>query len=289
MSRPPSDLDASVAPIEDVSATGKSLGVVIVGSRGRLGRLIVDEVLRRAGVVVVGAVDRTSFATDDGAIVVDRELAAVLGRCRHRPVVVIDAATAGATAAHVAACRDAGVPYVCATTGLSLADRQAVAEAATTIPVLVAANLSPGAHLVAHLATQVARAMPAADAEIVEIHHRKKKDAPSGTALMLADAVAAGRREPARRVLSREGEALRAPGDIGVVAVRGGDVVGEHTVTFFVDGERVELSHRVSDRRIFATGAIDAALFVASRAAGAYGMGDVLAERLSSSSSSPAW
>lgn len=267
---------------EDVDASGAALGVVVIGARGRLGRLVLDEIQARTGVVLVGAVNRSGVFSDGGSVVVDRDPAVVLARCR-RPsggLVVVDVATAGATAAHAAACASAGVPYVCATTGLADADRAALDDAAAAVPVLVAANLSPGAHLVALLATQAARAMADADAEIVEVHHRKKKDAPSGTALMLADAVAAGRSGVQRRVLAREGEALRQPGDIGVVAVRGGDVVGEHTITFFVDGERVELSHKVSDRRIFARGALDAAAFLVGKAPGRYAMRDVLAARL---------
>lgn len=266
----------------DVDKSGTALGIVVVGARGRLGRLVLDEIQARIGVVLVGAVNRSGLFSDGGSVVVDRDLGAVLARCR-RPdggLVVVDVATAGATAAHAAACAEAGVPYVCATTGMSDADRAAIAAAAAAIPVLVAANLSPGAHLVALLATQVGRAMAEADAEIVEVHHRNKKDAPSGTALMWADAVAAGRSGAQRRVLSRTGEALRQPGDIGILAVRGGDVVGEHTVTFFVDGERVELAHKVSDRRIFARGALDAAAFLVGKAPGRYEMRDVLAARL---------
>jgi hypothetical protein len=147
-------------------------------------------------------------------------------------------------------------------------------------PVLQAANLSPGAHLVAMLSTTAARAMGDADVEIVEVHHRKKKDAPSGTALMLARAVQEGRGAPSRLVKARDGDTPRQQGDIGVVAVRGGDVVGEHTVTFFVDGERVELVHRVSDRGIFARGALLAARFLVGRPAGRVTMQDVLRARL---------
>ena len=124
--------------------------------------------------------------------------------------------------------------------------------------------------------------MADADAEVVEIHHRKKKDAPSGTALMLAEAITAGRAaSTSRMVRSRDGDdCLRQPGDIGIVAVRGGDVVGEHTVSFFAEGERVELVHKVSDRRIFASGALDAASWLVTRGPGRYGMPDVLKSRL---------
>ena len=174
------------------------------------------------------------------------------------------------------------MPYVCATTGMQDEDNVALDIASNTIPVLVASNLSPGAHLVALLTQQAAQVMLDADAEVVEIHHRKKKDAPSGTALMLAEAIVAGRSaSTSRMVRSRDGgDCTREAGDIGIVAVRGGDVVGEHTVSFFAEGERVELVHKVSDRRIFATGAIDAASWIVKQAPGRYGMPDVLKSRL---------
>lgn len=258
------------------------LFVVVVGARGRLGRLVLDEVQLRTDVELAGAVNRSGLVSDpDAVVVVGPDIAEVLSRCPQRPLVVVDVATPGATAVHAAACAAAGVPYVCATTGLSVDDKAALAAAATKVPVLVAANLSPGAHLVALLAQQAAQAMSDADVELVEVHHKKKIDAPSGTALMLAEAVAAGR-AASSIVSGRHGTSPRQPGEIGIAAVRGGDVVGEHTVTFFADGERVELVHKVSDRRIFAKGALDAATWLAGRLAGTYGMQDVLKSRLSS-------
>ncbi len=269
--------------MSEASTPRSPLCVVVVGARGRLGRLILDEVQARVGVILVGAVNRSGPSSDANAVVaVGADLADVLDRCPKRARVVIDVATAGATAAHAAACAAAGTAYVCASTGISDDDKAALDAAAEKVPVIWAPNLSPGAHLVALLAKQAATIMADADAEIVEVHHKKKKDAPSGTALMLADAVAAGRKGEQRQVLAREGEALRQAGDIGVIAVRGGDVVGEHSVMFFGDGERVELSHKVSDRRIFATGALDAAEFLgALETPGRYQMTDVLAARLS--------
>jgi len=284
--------------IEDTAEKG-SLGIVIIGARGRLGRMVLDEVQARVGVVLVGAVHHTGVSSDpDADIALGSDVGTVLrnvaARWPGQAVVVVDVATAGATAVHATAAAAAGVPYVCATTGLNGADHAAIAAAALNVPVLQASNLSPGAHLVALLAGQAARILgPDADCEIVEVHHNKKKDAPSGTALMLADAVADGRADQCaarnldqRRVHARDGLSPRQPGDIGVVAVRGGDVVGEHTVTFFAEGERVELIHKVSDRRIFARGALDAAAFLVARSAGRYQMVDVLSARLSSSLSS---
>jgi 4-hydroxy-tetrahydrodipicolinate reductase len=231
--------------------------LVVIGARGRLGALIVAAG-QGAGVDVVGV----GRGDDLGAAVKDG--------------VVVDVSTPGSTRAHVAACVAARAPLLIGTTGLSADDVAAVDEAAGAIPILVAANLSPGAHLVALLAAQAARAMREADVEIVEVHHKKKKDAPSGTALMLAAAVERAR-GGARIVTARQGEALRQAGDIGVVAVRGGDVVGEHTVSFFVEGERVELAHKVSDRAIFARGALLAARFLSTSKPGRYQMTDVLA------------
>jgi 4-hydroxy-tetrahydrodipicolinate reductase len=290
-----------VDEVDDPAINGMvPVGIVVIGARGRLGRLVLDEVQARIGVVLVGAVGRTGPSPDDAAahIAVDIAVGSDLGqvlehvaaRWPTQRVVVVDVATAGATAAHAAAAAAAGVPYVCASTGLADVDDVALTAAAALVPVLQASNLSPGAHLVALLAAQAARIMgPDADCEIVELHHHQKKDAPSGTALMLAEAVVDARAAQCaergiaqRRVHARDGQAPRQPGDIGVVAVRGGDVVGEHTVMFFADGERVELTHKVSDRRIFAKGALDAATFLVGRAAGRYRMSDVLAARLSS-------
>ena len=241
--------------------------LIVIGARGRLGSLIVAAA-KRDGVDVV--------ELGRGDDVRDR-LTTAPGE-----TVVIDVATPGATSLHAGLCAQHGLAYLCGTTGLTVDDQQALDAAAKSIPLIVAANLSPGAHLVALLAGQAAKAMRDADVEIVEVHHRKKKDAPSGTALMLAAAVEKARAQidqTSRIVTSREGDAPRAAGDIGVVAVRGGDVVGEHVVTFFVDGERVEVAHKVSDRAIFARGALLAARFLSAsnRTAGRYQMTDVLA------------
>ena len=155
------------------------LCVVVVGARGRLGRLVLDEVQARVGVILVGAVNRSGPSSDaDAVVAVGADLADVLNRCPKRAHVVIDVATAGATATHAAACATAGTAYVCASTGISDDDQAALDAAAEKVPVIWAPNLSPGAHLVALLAKQAATIMADADAEIVEVHHKKKKDAP---------------------------------------------------------------------------------------------------------------
>jgi 4-hydroxy-tetrahydrodipicolinate reductase len=241
--------------------------LVVIGARGRLGSLVCAAA-RDAGVDVVEVGRGDDLAT--------RLASAGAGP----DTVVVDVALPAGLGARVASCATAGVPVIVATTGIVADDVAALDAAARVIPVLQAANLSPGAHLAALLSSMAAKAMRDADVEIVEVHHRKKKDAPSGTALMLARAVEEGRGKATRLATARDGEAPRQPGEIGVLAVRGGDVVGEHTVTFFVDGERVEIAHKVSDRGIFARGALLAARFVAGRGPGRVTMRDVLAAQL---------
>jgi 4-hydroxy-tetrahydrodipicolinate reductase len=244
--------------------------LVVVGARGRLGASIVAAA--RTQGLEVDEVGRG----DDLAALCARGESWSSTRPLSSTTVVVDAALPEAIATRVKTYATAGVAVVIATTGMTAEGQAAIDQAAEHIPLLQSANLSPGAHWVAYLATLSAQAMPSADVEIVEVHHRKKKDAPSGTALMLANSVDEGRGISSRLVLSREGVAPRLPGDIGIVAVRGGDVVGEHMVTFFVDGERVELCHKVSDRSVFATGALLAARFLAGRAPGKVTMQDVL-------------
>jgi 4-hydroxy-tetrahydrodipicolinate reductase len=166
---------------------------------------------------------------------------------------------------------------VSGTTGLSAEQQAALDEQARQAPVLWAANFSVGVTLLLELVKQATRALPEADVEIVETHHRHKKDAPSGTALALAQAVAAGRAEAPVLVHGREGIVGERPrGPIGMHALRGGDVVGEHTVWLLAEGERIELGHHASSRTTFAAGAVRAARFVAGRPAGRYELREVL-------------
>ncbi len=237
--------------------------LVVVGARGRLGALVTEQAARE-GVEVV--------ACNRG----DLLAAALATSANSRDTVVVDVATAGTTAAHARACADTHTPYLVATTGLSPADLAAVHAASIQCAVLVAANLSVSAHVCAALVRDAALRLRAFDVEIVELHHNKKQDAPSGTALMLAAEVAAARGLKAPAQLSRHGKTLRQHDDVAVHAVRGGDVVGEHTVYFFGEGERVEIAHRVSDRTIFARGALAAARFLAAQQAGLFTMGDVV-------------
>ncbi len=172
------------------------------------------------------------------------------------------------------------IPFLSGTTGLLPGHKMLLAEASAHIPVLHSANMSFGVNLLALLVRQAAQVLAQYDAEIVEIHHNAKKDAPSGTALMLGREIAVGRNTDLQSVAvhGRSGaEALRVPGTIGFHAVRGGDVTGDHTVFFAGDGERLELTHRAHSRDVLAQGAIKAAEWlVAGKKPGLYTMADVL-------------
>ena len=193
----------------------------------------------------------------------------------------IDFSSAGAALDHVGACAAAGVPLLLGTTGVGREIDAAAARAATRIPLLVASNTSVGVTLLADLVRRAAAALPAAfDIEIVEAHHRHKVDAPSGTALSLAEAAAAGRGHDleGHAVYARKGAVgPRATGQIGFAVVRGGDVVGEHEVLFLGAGERLSLKHSAIDRSIFARGALHAGRWLAGQAPARYEMRDVLA------------
>lgn len=194
--------------------------------------------------------------------------------------VAIDFSLPDAVAAHAAACARARVPLVVGATGLDSATQDALRMAAHDIPLLIAANTSVGVNLLERLVAIAARNLgPDFDAEVLEAHHRMKRDAPSGTAMRLGEAIAAARDRSLADVaiFDRHGDApLRRPDGIGFAVVRGGDLIGEHTVIFAGDGERIELSHRTGDRMIFARGALRAASWLAGRPAGTYGMQDVL-------------
>ena len=204
-----------------------------------------------------------------------------------RADVLIDFTRPAGTLAHLAACARAHVGAVVGTTGLDAAQRAALAAHARQVPVVFAANMSVGVNVLLSLVEQAARALgPGFDIEIVEMHHHHKVDAPSGTALRLGEAAAAGARRPLAEhaVYAREGHTgERKPGTIGFATLRGGDVVGEHMVVFAGEGERVELAHRATSRQLFASGALRAVRFVAAKRAageaGLFDMPDVLGPR----------
>lgn len=255
--------------------------LAVLGPSGRMGRRVIELAAAREGVQVHAAIDRPDSpllgqVLDDG-VVVTSSLEAGLSGCD----VYVDFTTPDACAqAARAALQAGGVAAVIGTTGLDAGALGAIDRLAARAPVLVAANFSLGVNLVIALAETAARALgPEFDFEVVELHHRHKRDAPSGTALALAEALAAGRDQRLSEVLrtSRSGEVGPRPaGEIGVVALRGGEIVGEHTALLLSDTERIELTHRAGSRDLFAAGALRAATWLAGRAPGRYGMRDVL-------------
>ena len=189
--------------------------------------------------------------------------------------ILVEFTTPEATVEHLSY----GLPHVIGTTGLSDEQLAQVEEAAKSIPVVLAPNMSVGVNLLREVVRDLAAKLEGYDIEVVESHHRNKKDAPSGTALFLARAAADGRNERLEDVAvhGREGYAPRKPGEIGIHALRGGAVVGEHRLVFYSDGEEVEVVHRALSRRTFADGALRAARFAADAEPGRlYGMADVL-------------
>jgi 4-hydroxy-tetrahydrodipicolinate reductase len=252
----------------------------VLGPSGRMGRALLDAARGRDDVRVTAAIDRQDAggvgATVSEGVVASTDVEAGLAACD----VYIDFTSPAATRAIAEAAVRHRRAAVIGTTGLGAADEAAIAELSRVAPVVFAANFSLGVNLMLGLARQAARILgPDWDAEVVETHHRAKRDAPSGTALMIARAIAAGHGVDYDRVKrhTRDGDVGPRPrGEIGVSAVRGGDIVGEHTAYFFGAGERVEISHRATSRAIFAVGALRAAAWVRSQPPGRYDMLDVL-------------
>ena len=249
----------------------------IAGITGRMGRLLVEEV-RTAGAELAGGISRPG---SDKPMPAGATRFVDIAALAEAADVVVDFTLAATARAHAAALARAGTAWVLGTSGISAADEEAVADSARRIPVVHAANFSAGMTLVLALAEQLGAALPADtyDAEIVEMHHRQKIDAPSGAAIAIGRAVAKGRCVALDAVMEsgRNGHTgPRKPGAIGFAALRGGQVVGDHTLIFAADAEHIALTHRVFDRRSFAVGAVRAALWVAGRPPGLYSMADVL-------------
>jgi 4-hydroxy-tetrahydrodipicolinate reductase len=249
-------------------------GIGIAGIAGRMGALLAEEV-PAAGVRLVGGIDRP------GVTVAGATLFRDITTLAEAADVVLDFSHASTVLPHARALTAAGTAWVLGTTGLDEAAEAAVMAAAARIPVVWTPNFSAGVTLMLALAERMAAVLPAAqyDAEIVEMHHRQKVDAPSGTAIGLGQAVAKGRGVSLAEVQQRGRDGHTGPrktGAIGFAALRGGQVVGEHTLLFAGDSEHIALSHRAFDRRTFASGAVRAALWVQGRPPGLYSMRDVL-------------
>ena len=261
----------------------------IVGAGGRMGRMLVEATLKGEGVELGAAFDVPGspaigknagelVGMASGVIVTDDVEAGL----KHIDV-LIDFTRPQGTLVHLELCRKAGVGMVIGTTGFETDGKAAIAEAAKDIPVVFAPNMAVGVNVVFKLLDMAARIMNEGyDIEVVEAHHRMKIDAPSGTALRMGEVVAAalGRDLEECAVYGREGvTGERDPSTIGFATVRGGDIVGDHTVMFCGIGERVEITHKASSRMPYALGSLRAARFMAGRKSGLFDMQDVLGLR----------
>jgi 4-hydroxy-tetrahydrodipicolinate reductase len=245
-----------------------------------MGRLVIEEAAQRADVRVTAAVDAEG-APGLGApaafgVVATSDLAAGMDAAD----VYIDFTTPVATLTAARAAADRGVAAVIGTTGLGDVERAAIETLAQRAPVVWAPNFSLGVNVLLSLAETAARALgDEVDIEVAELHHKHKRDAPSGTAIALAEALARGRGQDLATVAryQRAGDVgPRTPGEIAILSLRGGDIPGEHTAFLIGDGERIEIVHRAANRAIFAVGALRAALWVHGRAPGLYAIKDVL-------------
>jgi 4-hydroxy-tetrahydrodipicolinate reductase len=250
--------------------------LLLFGAAGRMGQAVLSVLPEYPQVELVVAVSRSDHPLPPGIPVFPSTALAGVPEFD----VAIDFSLAPAFSRLLELCLDRRAALVSGTTGLSSADRHAIEQAGTRIPLLWSSNFSIGAAVLCVLAERAARLLADWECEIVETHHRRKIDAPSGTALALAESVARGRGEDTvwRDRIGSVGP--RTPGTIGIASLRGGDVVGEHVATLFSEGERIELGHRAQDRRVFARGAVRAAHWIAGREPGIHQLADLVASEL---------
>ena len=268
------------------AAATAPLRIAIAGAGGRMGRMLIEAVVNAPDCALSAALDVP------GSPAIGQDASAFLGRSSGVLIrsdvrealkgsqVLIDFTRPEGTLAHLSACRELGVKAVIGTTGFSDTQKAEIAEHAGHIAIVMAPNMSVGVNVVLRLLDMAARALKEGyDIEIVEAHHRHKVDAPSGTALKMGEVVAQaiGRDLAECAVYGREGvTGERDPSTIGFATVRGGDVVGDHTVMFMGTGERIEITHKSSSRATYAQGSLRAARFLADRPTGLYDMAQVL-------------
>jgi 4-hydroxy-tetrahydrodipicolinate reductase len=276
-------------------SAGKAAGttapvrIAVLGAAGKMGRAILRAIVDDAGARLAVATERAGspdLGQDAGALIgagaTEVTTRTDLPRAGEADV-WIDFSAPAASVANATAAAAAGAALVVGTTGIGAGDKATIAAAARQIPVVFSPNMSVGVNVLLALVAQAARALgPAYDIEILEAHHRMKRDAPSGTALRLGEAVAeaTGRDLEKTARYERHGDVgPRTAQEIGMQTIRGGDVVGDHTVFFLGLGDRIEITHRASSRETFARGAVRAALWLSGRPAGLYDMRDVLGLR----------
>ena len=259
--------------------------LAIAGASGRMGRMLIEAALARPDATIVAAFDTAespAYGHDCGeflgrstGVTVSADLSAL-----RQADVLIDFTRPEATLAHLEACKAAGINIVIGTTGFDAAGKKAISAAAEKIAIVFAPNMGVGVNAMFKLLDVAARILnDGYDIEIIETHHKHKVDAPSGTALKMGEIVAQARGEKLDKVAvyAREGQVgERKPGTIGFASIRGGDVIGDHTVLFAGIGERIEITHRSSTRMSYAIGSMRAARFLAGRRTGLYDMSDVL-------------
>ena len=267
-------------------ANTQAISIAIAGASGRMGQMLIEAVRAADDCVLSGALDIAAspaigldagaFAGQTTGVLISADIAQGLKNSR----VLIDFTRPEGTMAHLAVCRANGVAMVIGTTGFTDSQKAEIAEAAKHIPIMMAPNMSVGVNVTLKLLEMAAKALATGyDIEIIEAHHRHKVDAPSGTALKMGEVIAEalGRDLKDCAVYAREGvTGERDPSSIGFATIRGGDIVGDHTVLFAGTGERIEITHKSSSRSTYAQGSLRAARFLAGQQAGRFDMFDVL-------------
>jgi len=270
----------------NTSAAASAISVAVAGASGRMGQMLVEALRADPAFSLAGALDVAhspaigldagAFAGQNTGVHISADLRAGLQHSQ----VLIDFTRPEGTMAHLQVCRDLGVGMVIGTTGFTDAQKAEIAEAARHIPIVMAPNMSVGVNVTLKLLEMAAKALSTGyDIEIIEAHHRHKVDAPSGTALKMGEVIASalGRELKDCAVYAREGvTGERDPSSIGFATIRGGDIVGDHTVLFAGTGERIEISHKSSSRATYAQGSLRAVRFLAGQQSGLFDMFDVL-------------
>ncbi len=269
-----------------IQVNTQAISVAIAGASGRMGQMLIEAVLAADDCVLSGALDIAAspaighdagaFAGQTIGVLITADIAQGLKNSR----VLIDFTRPEGTMAHLAVCRANGVAMVIGTTGFTNSQKAEIAQAAKHIPIMMAPNMSVGVNVTLKLLEMAAKALATGyDIEIIEAHHRHKVDAPSGTALKMGEVIAdaLGRDLKDCAVYAREGvTGERDPSSIGFATIRGGDIVGDHTVLFAGTGERIEITHKSSSRSTYAQGSLRAARFLAGQKSGLFDMFDVL-------------
>jgi len=268
-------------------ATNQTIKVGVIGAGGRMGRMLIEAVQDNAQTILSAAIERQGSSlvgADAGEVAaighLDVPIVDDLKTVVNDIDVLIDFSLPDATEQNMQICADHGVAMVIGTTGFNAQQEQVLATASEKVAIVYAGNYSTGVNLSLKLLGMAAKAFGNdADVEVIEAHHKHKIDAPSGTAYMMAEAVAEARGQNLKdvAVYGREGQTgEREAGTIGIHAIRGGEIIGDHTVMFIADGEVVEITHRARARMTFAAGAVRAATWVIEQKEGQYNMQDVL-------------